>query len=111
MRLQSPAGRGSPALLPLIEDDGWFFDTELLVLAEHNALRIHEVPVAWTDDPDTKVAVADTAVDDLRGIWRLLRRFAAGGGDLPPGTLPAPITLSVSTVRVPGGSEPLPRQL
>jgi putative flippase GtrA len=81
------------ALLPLIEDDGWFFDTELLVLAEHNGLRIHEVPVDWTDDPDTKVAVADTAMDDLRGIWRLVRRFAAGEGDLPPGTLPATVTV------------------
>jgi putative flippase GtrA len=81
------------ALLPLIEDDGWFFDTELLVLAEHNGLRIHEVPVDWTDDPDTKVAVADTAMGDLRGIWRLVRRFAAGEGALPPGTLPAPVAV------------------
>ena len=39
-------------LLPLVEDEGWFFDTELLVLAEHNGLRIHEVPVDWVDDPD-----------------------------------------------------------
>jgi glycosyltransferase involved in cell wall biosynthesis len=83
------------ALLPLIEDNGWFFDTELLVLAEHNGLRIHEVPVDWTDDPDTKVAVAGTAVDDLRGIWRLLWRFAAGEGDLAPGTLPASVTFPV----------------
>jgi putative flippase GtrA len=88
-------GEVARALLPLIEDDGWFFDTELLVLAEHNGLRIHEVPVDWTDDPDTKVAVADTAVDDLRGIWRLLRRFAAGEGDVPPGMLPTPITVPV----------------
>ena len=42
------------ALLPLIEDNGWFFDTELLVLAEHNGLRIHEVPVDWIDDPDSR---------------------------------------------------------
>jgi glycosyltransferase involved in cell wall biosynthesis len=40
------------ALLPLVEDDGWFFDTELLVLAERNGLRLHEVPVDWVDDPD-----------------------------------------------------------
>ena len=37
-------------LLPAIEDDGWFFDTELLLLAERNGLRIHEVPVDWVDD-------------------------------------------------------------
>jgi putative flippase GtrA len=77
------------ALLPLVEDDGWFFDTELLVLAEHNGLRIHEVPVDWVDDPDSRVHITSTALDDLRGIVRLLRRFAAGEGALPPGALPA----------------------
>jgi putative flippase GtrA len=75
------------ALLPLVEDGGWFFDTELLVLAEHNGLRIHEVPVDWTDDPDSRVDVATTALSDLRGIARMLRRFAAGEGALPPGAL------------------------
>ncbi|HZQ57422.1 MAG TPA: glycosyltransferase [Acidimicrobiales bacterium] len=74
-------------LLPLVEDDGWFFDTELLVLAEHNGLRIHEVPVDWVDDPDSRVDITSTAIDDLRGIGRLLRRFAAGGGALPAGAL------------------------
>ena len=58
-------------LLPLVEDDAWFFDTELLVLAERARLRIHEVPVDWVDDPDSKVDVVRTAVDDLRGIARL----------------------------------------
>ncbi len=77
------------ALLPLVEDDGWFFDTELLVLAEHNGLRIHEVPVDWVDDPDSRVHVATTALDDLRGIWRMVRRFSAGEGAIPPGALPA----------------------
>jgi putative flippase GtrA len=77
------------ALLPLVEDDGWFFDTELLVLAEHNGLRIHEVPVDWVDDPDSRVDVAGTVTSDLKGIWRMLRRFAAGGGSLAPGALTA----------------------
>src|SRR5204863_1222385 len=58
-------------LLPLIEDDGWFFDTELLVLAERNGLRIHEVPVDWIDDPDSRVDVVRTAAGDLRGLWRM----------------------------------------
>ena len=70
------------ALLPLVEDDGWFFDTELLVLAERNGLRIHEVPVDWIDDPDSRVDVAATARDDLKGIWRMWRRLAAGEGVL-----------------------------
>jgi len=74
------------ALLPLVEDEGWFFDTELLVLAEHNGLRIHEVPVDWIDDPMSRVDIVSTATADLRGVWRMVRRFARGDGDLdtPP---------------------------
>jgi hypothetical protein len=60
-------------LLPLVEDEGWFFDTELLVLAERHGLRIHEVPVSWTDDPDSRVDIVTTAVEDLKGIARLAR--------------------------------------
>nr|WP_228501781.1 bifunctional glycosyltransferase family 2/GtrA family protein [Nocardioides agariphilus] len=58
-------------LLPMVEDDTWFFDTELLVLAERSGLRIHEVPVDWVDDPDSRVDVVRTALDDLRGIRRV----------------------------------------
>src|SRR6266545_6817022 len=69
-------------LLPRVRDDGWFFDTELLVLAERSGLRIHEVPVDWVDDPDSRVDLLATAVADLRGIARLGRdlvRFALVG--------------------------------
>jgi putative flippase GtrA len=72
-------------LLPAVEDDGWFFDTELLVLAEHNGLRIHEVPVDWIDDADSRVHVTRTALEDLRGTARMARTFAAGGGNLELG--------------------------
>jgi glycosyltransferase involved in cell wall biosynthesis len=61
------------ALVPAVVDEGWFFDTELLVLAERRGLRIHEVPVDWVDDPDSRVAIVRTALDDLRGVRRLLR--------------------------------------
>ncbi|MFC5719911.1 glycosyltransferase [Streptomyces gamaensis] len=65
-------------LLPLVEDTGWFFDTELLVLAERAGLRIHEVPVDWTDDPDSSVRLLRTAADDLKGVWRVGRALATG---------------------------------
>ncbi|MFV0462474.1 MAG: glycosyltransferase [Nostocoides sp.] len=65
-------------LLPLVEDPTWFFDTELLVLAERCRLRIHEVPVDWWDDPDSRVNIVQTATDDLRGVLRMRRAFARG---------------------------------
>ena len=65
-------------LLPLVEDTGWFFDTELLVLAERAGLRIHEVPVDWVDDSDSRVDIVATALADLKGIARLARALAAG---------------------------------
>ena len=70
-------------LLDMVEDQGWFFDTELLVLAERNGFRIHEVPVDWVDDPDSRVDVVSTAVADLQGIGRMVRSFARGGGLVP----------------------------
>jgi glycosyltransferase involved in cell wall biosynthesis len=74
-------------LLPNVEDNAWFFDTELLLLAERNGLRIHEVPVVWVDDPDSRVHVTRTAIDDLRGTVRMLIRFAAGRGHVELGPL------------------------
>ncbi|MEV0295681.1 glycosyltransferase [Nocardia sp. NPDC050710] len=65
-------------LLPLVEDGEWFFDTELLVLAERAGLRIHEVPVDWIDDPDSRVDIVDTARKDLLGVWRLARGLTTG---------------------------------
>ncbi|MFQ6393611.1 glycosyltransferase [Nocardia sp. KC 131] len=65
-------------LLPLVRDGEWFFDTELLVLAERAGLRIHEVPVDWIDDPDSRVDIVDTARKDLLGIGRLGRALATG---------------------------------
>ncbi|MGH7882041.1 MAG: dolichyl-phosphate beta-glucosyltransferase, partial [Candidatus Dormibacteraceae bacterium] len=56
------------ALLPEVKDEEWFFDTELLVLAERSGLRIHEVPVDWVDDPDSRVKIIRTVWADLRGV-------------------------------------------
>src|SRR2546423_3548238 len=69
-------------LLPEVADEAWFFDTELLVRAQRAGMRIHEVPVDWTDDPDSRVDLIPTAIEDLRGVWRLsdqLRSFLVIG--------------------------------
>ncbi|WP_238173592.1 glycosyltransferase family 39 protein [Kribbella speibonae] len=65
-------------LLEHVQDDSWFFDTELLLLAEHNGLRIHEVPVDWVEDTDSRVDVIGTAWDDVRGLLRMARAKASG---------------------------------
>ena len=71
------------ALLPLVQDTGWFFDTELLVLAERAGLRVHEVPVDWVDDPDSRVDLLATAIADLRGIGRLGLGLIRGTAGVP----------------------------
>ena len=72
-------------LLPAVEDDAWFFDTELLLLAEYNGLRVHEVPVDWIDDPDSRVDVRTTALADLAGVRRMAMRFLRGNGHVELG--------------------------
>jgi glycosyltransferase involved in cell wall biosynthesis len=92
-------------LLPLIEDDSWFFDTELLVLASEADLRIHEVPVDWIDDPDSRVDIAATVKEDLRGIGRLLRGLASGRIDLRG------VTATTVTATITRPKRGLPEQL
>jgi glycosyltransferase involved in cell wall biosynthesis len=58
-------------LVPLIKNEEWFFDTELLILAEKAGYRIKEVPVRWVEDPDTRVKIASTVSEDIRGLLRL----------------------------------------
>ena len=89
-------------LLPLTRDTAWFFDTELLVLAERAGLRVHEVPVDWIDDPNSSVDLLATAIGDLRGIARL-------GWHLARGTLPVPA--DGEPTQVPGATRYLPGQL
>ncbi|WP_235916418.1 bifunctional glycosyltransferase family 2/GtrA family protein [Antrihabitans cavernicola] len=81
-------------LLPVVEDSEWFFDTELLILAERIGLRIHEVPVDWVDDPDSRVDIVDTVKKDLLGVWRLGRALTLG-------------TLPLDELRLSMGREPL----
>ena len=70
--------RAVDELVPHIQNRMWFFDTELLVLAHRNGMRICELPVRWDEDPDTKVKIISTAVEDIRGLVRM--RFGIGKG-------------------------------
>jgi glycosyltransferase involved in cell wall biosynthesis len=64
-------------LQQLIDDNGWFMDTELLLVAEKLGFRLFDLPVQWTDDPDSKVKILKTAYEDVKGLVRLKRRFAS----------------------------------
>lgn len=71
--------RAAEDLIPLVENQNWFFDTELLILAAKRGYRIKEIPVTWSDDPDTRVRIVRTVTEDLKGLarlrWRLWRSF------------------------------------
>lgn len=62
------------SLLPVVENNEWFFDTELLLLAEERGLRIHEVPVDWVEDLDTRVNIISTVMEDIKGLWRVRKQ-------------------------------------
>lgn len=63
--------RAADEVAPLVVDNGWFFDTEMLLIAEKNGYRIKEIPVKWTDDPDSRVKIISTAWEDIKGLLRL----------------------------------------
>jgi hypothetical protein len=58
-------------LIPYIVDNAWFFDSELLLRAEQCGYRVWEIPVEWIEDPDTRVKIVSTALEDLKGLWRV----------------------------------------
>jgi len=69
--ITAPAARD---LLPRVRNGGWFFDTELLALAQTLGYRIAELPVRWTEDPDSRVRLLPTVLEDLAGLGRLRLR-------------------------------------
>ncbi|MEV2266683.1 glycosyltransferase [Nonomuraea africana] len=73
-------------VLDRVADTGWFFDTELLLVAQYNGVRIREVPVDWVEDADTRVNVWRTAAEDVRGLVRVSRAMATGAAwaEVPP---------------------------
>ena len=64
-------------IVPLVENQKWFFDTELLIIAEKKGYRIKEIPVQWMEDPGTTVNITNTAVEDIKGLMRLRFHFPA----------------------------------
>lgn len=70
--------RTADKLLPMVEDNAWFFDTELLVLAERFGYRIFDLPVKWIEDTDSRVKIVRTAIDDIKGLLRVRQNFAQG---------------------------------
>lgn len=71
------------ALLPAVKNERWFFDTELLVLAQYNGLRIHELPVEWVEDLDSRVKLLPTVLENLWCMQRLSCRLRTGRGNVP----------------------------
>jgi glycosyltransferase involved in cell wall biosynthesis len=63
------------AIVPQVQDQSWFFDTELLALGEKQGMRIADIPVRWVEDDDSRVKILRTAWDDLKGIWRVRRQL------------------------------------
>ena len=66
------------SLFPVIEDNVWFLDSELLIVGEKCGYRIFDVPVKWIEDLDTRVKIGRTALDDIKGLLRVRRNFRAG---------------------------------
>ena len=95
------------ALLPGVQDEAWFFDTELMMLAQRRRLRIWEIPITWVEDPDSSVDIVRTALADLRGVARL--RFGPRGtrrpARAPRGRLPDGNRPDACTACRPAGTE------
>jgi glycosyltransferase involved in cell wall biosynthesis len=62
-------------IVPLIVNQKWFFDTELLIIGEKKGYRIKEIPVKWDEDPGTTVNIKNTVVEDIKGLMRLRFHF------------------------------------
>jgi hypothetical protein len=63
--------RAAQDLVPHIQNNMWFFDTELLILASRKGYKIKEIPVTWVEDPGSKVKVFKTASEDIKGLLRM----------------------------------------
>jgi glycosyltransferase involved in cell wall biosynthesis len=96
-------------IVPQIKDQSWFFDTEMLVLAEKQGYRIKDVPVAWNEDDDSRVKIVRTAWEDIKGVLRLRRFLWSRGFSLATATngkhAPASVRAEVGPLAVGNYSE------
>ena len=69
-------------IVPHIQNNNWFFDTELLILADQNKFVIEEIPVTWIEDSDSRVNIIRTVIEDIKGLMRL--RFKSLPKITPP---------------------------
>jgi glycosyltransferase involved in cell wall biosynthesis len=60
-------------ILPIIQDTGWFFDSEVLIVGEKSGYKVQEIPIIWRDDPASTVKVAKTAWGDIKGLMRIFQ--------------------------------------
>jgi len=65
-------------IVPQVEDQAWFFDTELLVLSEKQGYRIMDRPVRWIEDDDSRVKIFSTAWEDIKGVFRVRMKLWRG---------------------------------
>ena len=63
--------RVATTLMPEVKDEAWFFDTELLALAEKRGYRLADLPVEWIEDDDSRVKIVKTAWEDIKGVMRI----------------------------------------
>jgi glycosyltransferase involved in cell wall biosynthesis len=92
-------------VVPLIQNQHWFFDTELLVLGEKFGFRILDVPVRWVEDPDSRVKIASTVWEDVKGVFRLRWQFWRGRLRLPERPMALPPVAAPPAATLP---DPLP---
>lgn len=67
-------------ILPIVaacENKGWFWDTEIMVLAEKNGLKIKEIPCLFIRQKDkvSTVNVIPDTIDYFENLWKFRKRI------------------------------------
>jgi glycosyltransferase involved in cell wall biosynthesis len=61
-----------------VQNDGWFFSTELLIIADFLNLKMYELPIHWVDNEDSKVQLIDLVKKYLIEMRRVKSRLRNG---------------------------------